>query len=449
MLNIGRSPTMNTLPTLLERMELSRSSLAGKVAIVTGAGQGIGKELSRALAWLGANIIIAEIRDTGAAVEQLIRSEGGTALFVKTDVSDEQSMEALARTALKHFEKVDILVNNAAVEPIGSTIELSLADWDRTYAVNVRGAVLGIKAFLPGMLERREGVIATVASAEGLAYMGAYAASKVAVQSLCLSLAAELGDTSEISALVLAPGMVDTPGFREALPDIASRYGMTPDEFMHQGVNPGYDGLMPADDCAAGFAYAIVNAKEYRGQIVDPFASLMNFGLLPAATATLEPITAQPTRRRTAEVPSETSPTYGYGEARAYAKELKALLEAANSEFQQVSLFARTWALRDFHKKANMTMQDWLHTSAALVTQLEECEDAVQSGDVQSVQRIHGQLRHVVPLLNKLAEYFKSTHESVTHFIKDPEELAEAREMLAYRERIARSLKATLERIVL
>jgi len=127
MLNIGRSPTMNILPTLLERMELSRSSLAGKVAIVTGAGQGIGKELSRALAWLGANVIIAEIRNTGAAVEQLIRSEGGTALFVKTDVSDEQSIEALARTARMHFKKVDILVNNAAVEPIGSTIELSLA----------------------------------------------------------------------------------------------------------------------------------------------------------------------------------------------------------------------------------------------------------------------------------------------------------------------------------
>lgn len=98
MLNIGRSSAMTTLSTLLERMGLSRSSLAGKVAVVTGAGQGIGKELSRALAWLGANVIIAEIRDTGAAVEQLIRSEGETALFVKTDVSDEQSMEALART---------------------------------------------------------------------------------------------------------------------------------------------------------------------------------------------------------------------------------------------------------------------------------------------------------------------------------------------------------------
>jgi NAD(P)-dependent dehydrogenase (short-subunit alcohol dehydrogenase family) len=438
---------MGTLPTLLERMGLSRSSLAGKVVIVTGAGQGIGKELSRALAWLGANVIIAEIRDTGAAVEQLIRSEGGTALFVKTDVSDEQNMEALARTAFMHFKKVDILVNNAAVEPIGSTVELPLADWDRTYAVNVRGAVLGIKAFLPGMLERGEGTITTVASVEGLAYMGAYAASKVAVQSLCLSLAAELGDTSGMSAFVLAPGMVDTPGFREALPDIAPRYGMTPDEFMHQGVNPGYDGLMPAGDCAAGFAYAIVNAKEYHGQIADPFAPLMKFGLLPAATATLEPITAQPERPRTAETPSETPPTYE--EARTYAKELKELLEATNSEFQQVSPFARTWALRDFHKKANMTMQDWLHTSAALVTQLEEYDDAVQSGDTQSAQRIRGQFRHVVPLLTKLAEYFRSTHDGVTHFIKEPEALAEARETLAYRERIARLLKVTLERIVL
>ena len=136
--------------------------------------------------------------------------------------------------------------------------------------MNVRGAVLGIKAFVPGMLERSEGTITTVASAEGLAYMGAYAASKVAVQSLCLSLAAELSDTSGISAFVLAPGMVDTPGFREALPDIAPRYGMTPDEFMHQGVNPGYDGLMPAADCAAGFAYAIVTRRSTMGRSLTP-----------------------------------------------------------------------------------------------------------------------------------------------------------------------------------
>ncbi|MBS7633720.1 SDR family NAD(P)-dependent oxidoreductase, partial [Candidatus Bathyarchaeota archaeon] len=99
----------------LERMELSRTSLSGKVAVVTGAGRGIGKELARAMAWLGAKVVIAEIADTGAEVEALIRSEGGTALFVKTNVADENSMNRLAKKTLKEFSKVDILVNNATI----------------------------------------------------------------------------------------------------------------------------------------------------------------------------------------------------------------------------------------------------------------------------------------------------------------------------------------------
>lgn len=81
----------------LKRMGLSHTSLAGKVAVVTGAGRGIGKELARALAWLGAKVVIAEIADAGAEVEALIRSEGGTALFVKTNVAGENSLNRMVK----------------------------------------------------------------------------------------------------------------------------------------------------------------------------------------------------------------------------------------------------------------------------------------------------------------------------------------------------------------
>ncbi len=432
---------------LIEKMGLLRTSLARKVAIVTGAGQGIGKELARALAWLGAQVIIAEISDAGAGVETLIRSEGGTAKFVKTDVSDEKSVQALADTAFNAFGQVDILVNNAAAEPIGSILELPIKEWDRAYAVNLRGAVLGIKAFLPGMLDREEGTIATVASGEGLAYMAAYSASKVAVQSLGLSLAAELGDESGVSAFVLAPGMVDTPGFRKAVPLLAPRYGMTVEEFIHQGVNPGYEGLMPAEDCAAGFAYIIVNAKEYHSQIADPFAPLMKFGLLPitphvAPETPGEAVFDQPTTMR---LPLEKSTAYS--QATEYASELKEILQTVNSEFNEMGSFAKRWGLRDFQKKTGLSIKDWLQTENDVVTKLQGLFRTRDSGDVRAANTLQAQLLSLKPILERLADYFQSTQKDAKGFIKDPSALSAALEALAYREGVVRSLIAALEKI--
>ena len=427
---------------LLEKMGLTRESLAEKAAIVTGAGQGIGKELARALAWLGARVIIAEISDAGVDVEALIRSEGGEALFVKTDVADEASMRGLADTTFNAFGKVDILVNNAAIEPIGSILELTTEDWDRVYAVNVRGAVLGIKLFLPGMVQRREGTIATIASAEGLAYLAAYSASKVAVQSLALSLAAELGDDSGVSAFVLAPGMVDTPGFREAAPSIALRYGMTVVEFTHQGVNPGYGGLMPAEDCAAGFAYMIVNANERHGQIADPFAPLMKFGLLQmpsdAGSQSLGGVT-------TAEAAVTVVSHESYSTALACATELENVLEIVNKEFDELGSFAKRWGSRDFQKKAGLSVRDWIQTIGNAIANLQRISQLLDSGDVGKADQLREQLFSLPPMLERLANYFKGTAKDARGFIKDEAALSSALEAIAYREDVVRSLISAFE----
>ena len=107
----------------LERMGLNQRSLAGRVAVVTEAGRGIGHELARALAWLGAKVAIAEIdSETGAATEQLIRSEGGEALFVQTDVAGERSVTHLKERVEVAYGEVDILVNNALVTAFGSIL---------------------------------------------------------------------------------------------------------------------------------------------------------------------------------------------------------------------------------------------------------------------------------------------------------------------------------------
>lgn len=264
---------------LVEKLGLPQDSLAEKVAIITGAGRGIGKELARSLAWLGARVVIAEINEYGKDVEDLICSEGGTALFIKTDISKEENIKFLKKKVIDAYGKVDILINNAYNTSTGSIMEIAMEDWDKVYRVNIRGAIYVIKTFLPYMIKQNEGVINTVASAEGWPYMAPYFATKTALISIGKSLAAELENTN-ISVFVFAPGMIDTPGLQEYSRILAPKYGMTEDEFKNQGVNPGYDGLMPADHCAAGWAYTIVHAKEYRGQVASPFDSLLKLGLI-------------------------------------------------------------------------------------------------------------------------------------------------------------------------
>jgi NAD(P)-dependent dehydrogenase (short-subunit alcohol dehydrogenase family) len=429
-------------------MGLSHTSLIGKVSVVTGAGRGIGKELARALAWLGAKVVIAEIADVGAEVEALIRSEGGTALFVKTNVADENSMNRLAKRTLKEFSKVDILVNNATIAKTGSILELPLEEWDRSWAVDVRAAVLGIKAFLPGMLERKDGTIVTITSGEGMPYLAPYSASKAALRSLGLSLAAELGGESGVSVFVFAPGMVDTPGIRDAAREMAPHYGMTYEAFISQRVNPGYDGLMPAEDCAAGFAYVIVHAKNYHGQIADAIQPLNKFGLLP----TKPKIVPEPTRKtfikkpETTEAPNEMATVYS--QAVELAIELKETLDTVNKEFEEQSYFARMWAKRILQQRSGLSIKDWVQNGTDLVTQLQNLSRALEAGRKEEAKQIKAKLPFLIYSLEKLADYFQSTREDAKSFIKDPKVLSAAIEALTYREKTVRALISTLERIV-
>jgi NAD(P)-dependent dehydrogenase (short-subunit alcohol dehydrogenase family) len=187
--------------------------LEQRIAIVTGAGQGIGRAIALGLAREGAGIVIADINEKSAnKVKNEIEAAGGSALAIHADVSNENSVEAMVEKTLEAFRRVDILFNNAGIFPTSSVEEMSEADWDRVIGTNLIGAFLCARAVVPKFLKQGTGRIISLTS--GRAFQGAkngahYAASKAGIIGFSKSLALELAPHG-ITVNVICPGITDT-----------------------------------------------------------------------------------------------------------------------------------------------------------------------------------------------------------------------------------------------
>ena len=184
--------------------------LEGRVAVVTGAAQGIGAAFARALAAEGARVAVADL-DSGAALVREIESAGGAAIDAPTDVADEASCEAMAARTVEAFGRLDVLVNNAAVftaverKPF---TDIPVEEWDRVLAVNAKGVWLCCKAAVPEMRRTGGGRIVNVCTGrifKGAPFFLHYDASKAAVLGITRALARELGD-DDIRVNAIAPG---------------------------------------------------------------------------------------------------------------------------------------------------------------------------------------------------------------------------------------------------
>jgi NAD(P)-dependent dehydrogenase (short-subunit alcohol dehydrogenase family) len=197
-----------------KKLMMNSSLLENQVALVTGAGRGIGRATAVALARAGAAVILAaRSGDEITSVADEIKANGGKALAIPTDVSDVRQVDHLLILALRGFGGIDILVNNAAlVQPLGKVWETSPMAWQRLIAVNVIGPYLCARAVLPHLLDKGRGRIINISSGaaeSNIPGASAYSASKAALERFSETLAVEVAGTGVV-VTTFRPGIVDT-----------------------------------------------------------------------------------------------------------------------------------------------------------------------------------------------------------------------------------------------
>lgn len=188
--------------------------LNDRIALVTGAASGIGEAIAHRFAHAGAVVYVADVNaERGEAVAKAIRDDGGAASFHPLDVTDEAACTSAAEAVHATHGRLDVLVNNAGIGHVGTLGETAGVDLDRLYEVNVRGVFNVTKAFVPGMLERRYGVVLNLASIGGIVGIRdrlAYCTTKFAVVGMTKCLA--LDHAAEgLRAVAICPGRVETP----------------------------------------------------------------------------------------------------------------------------------------------------------------------------------------------------------------------------------------------
>ncbi len=374
---------------IIETGSLTRHSLAGRIAVVTGAGGGIGYEAARSLLWLGSKVVIAEINPkTGQQAAQRLAQEfgPGVALFIRADVGEEGSVKNLARRADKTYGQVDIVLNNATIAPLGAVKDVDIKAWDASYCVNLRGPVLLARAFIPGMVARNWGVFVCVSSTGG-AYMGAYESLKAAQVHLGTTLNEEL-ENSEVAAFTIGPGFVPTQTAASSLPKLAAMMGKSEKEML-EVVKPH---TLSVEAAGAGFAAAVAMAARYRGQEISSVQALADAGISI-------PVPGQTTGDRSLTLEQ-------LEQALTLCRAVRTTLAEQSGGWKERSVFERQWLIRTFRQKASLPVDEWLRV-------LEQLEEVLEQQDSTALATINAPL-------DRLAAYYGHLYEMAKGYVKDP-----------------------------
>jgi NAD(P)-dependent dehydrogenase (short-subunit alcohol dehydrogenase family) len=388
---------------VISQLGLAPNTLQGETILITGAGGGIGYEAARALLWLGANVVIAEIdQQNGRRAEVTLEQEFGKdrVLFVQTDVGEEASVQNLYNLSVIAFGKVDAVINNATIAVLGEVKDVPIEEWDRSYRVNLRGPVLMARTVLPDMIQRDHGVFACVSST-GTAFLGGYETFKAAQVHLANTLDAELEGTNVI-AYTIGPGLVPTQTASKAIARLAPQMGMNVEQFFEMNKAA----VLSVEEAGAGFAVSVVFAGKFRGPEISSMQALkaadLNFG-------------AENAERGTDQINIQEG-----AQARALCEAVRLTLKGQSEDWKRRSLFERQWVIRDFRKTAGMPVEEWLET-------LRQLEESLQRGAISR------------PPLAKLAGYYNHLADLAKGYEKDPAKLEESlRHVYRWRDEVNR-----------
>lgn len=210
---------------------MAEAELEGRVALVTGASRGIGAVIAGRLARGGASVGVnyRSNQDQAAKVADSITSQGGEALLVPGDVSEEKSAVAAVKQVVDRWGRIDILVNNAGITRDRLLLRMTAEDWDQVLAVDLRGAFLCTKYVMPHLIRQRQGRIVNISSVVGIGGnpgQANYAAAKAGLIGFTKSVAREVASRN-VTVNALAPGFIDSGGMVDQLSDEARQQILT------------------------------------------------------------------------------------------------------------------------------------------------------------------------------------------------------------------------------
>lgn len=375
---------------LIEKANTKKNVMQGITILLTGGAGGIGYETARVFSFLGANVIIADIdKDKGLFAEKSINLETSSnrVLFYQIDISNENEIEKLYAFIVKNYKFVDVIFNNATVTPVGAVDKTLIADWDKSYMVNLKAPVLLAQKFLPLMKAKKRGTLVFVSSSGASPFLGAYEVLKTAQVELCNTLTYELENTG-IYTYTISPGLVKTESAKKAIDIVSKNMRITTEDFYKSNANF----ILDTESAGVGFALSILKALEYNGQEIGAIQVLTDFGINNSQNFSEKKIKIDMTKKE------------------CFLKIYKTFSEQY-SGWQKMNIFQRQWVLRDF-KKTRGQSADQTYEELKIIN--------------FKIEKENSETLYVgIEFFDKLKNYWKRQLKLLQGFEKNKEKLAE------------------------